>query len=170
LAGPEISTTTVDRLAGYRQAFDEFGVPFPTRWLRYGNLRPESGFEAVEGLFAGRQTPTAILAANDQMAIGAMRGILQRGFEIPQRVSVVGFDDITLASFVTPALTTMALPLHPMGVAAGEMILRLLAGVEQPPEVWFTPKLTVRESSAELPTPVEGAHTRADGATGRAGR
>jgi LacI family transcriptional regulator len=170
VAGPQASTTTVDRLAGYRHAFDEFGVPFPSRWLRYGNLRPESGFEAVEGLFAGRRTPTAILAANDQMAIGAMRGILQRGLEIPHRVSVVGFDDIALASFLTPALTTMALPLYPMGVAAGEMILRLLAGVEQPPEIWFTPKLTVRESSAEPPAPGEAVPAGADGATGRAGR
>lgn len=152
LAGPEISTTTVDRLAGYRQAFDEFGLPFPSRWLRYGDLRPESGLDAAEKLFASRRAPTAILAANDQMAIGAMRGILQRGLEIPRQVSVVGFDDIALASFVTPALTTMALPLHRMGVAAGEMTLRSLAGVEQPPEVWFTPKLVVRESSAAPPT------------------
>jgi LacI family transcriptional regulator len=104
------------------------------------------------------------------MAIGAMRGILQRGLEIPHRVSVVGFDDIALASFLTPALTTMALPLYPMGVAAGEMILRLLAGVEQPPEIWFTPKLTVRESSAEPPAPGEAVPAGADGATGRAGR
>jgi LacI family transcriptional regulator len=160
LAGPKASTTTVDRLEGYRIAFDEFGVPFPSRWLRYGNLRPESGLEAVESLFAGRQTPTAILAANDQMAIGAMRGILQRGLAIPYGVSVVGFDDIALASFVTPALTTMALPLYPMGVAAGEMVLRLLAGVEQPPEIWFTPKLTVRESSAGSPGPNGGAVLR----------
>jgi LacI family transcriptional regulator len=151
LAGPRGSTTTLDRLRGYRDAFDEFGVPFPFRLLRYGNLRPESGLEAVKGLFAGHRTPTAILAANDQMAIGAMRGILGRGLAIPREVSVIGFDDIALASFVTPALTTMGLPLYSMGVAAGEMILQLVAGVEQPREIWFTPKLTVRESSAEAP-------------------
>jgi LacI family transcriptional regulator len=157
LAGPRISTTTVDRLAGFRQAFDEFGLPFPSRWLRYGDLRPGSGLEAAEKLFASRRAPTAILAINDQMAIGAMRGVLQRGLEIPRQVSVVGFDDIALASFVTPALTTMALPLHQMGVAAGEMILRPLAGVEQPQEVWFTPTLVVRESSAEAATTQAGA-------------
>jgi hypothetical protein len=54
----------------------------------------------------------------------------------------------------------MALPLYPMGVAAGEMVLRLLAGVEQPPEIWFTPKLTVRESSAGSPGPNGGAVLR----------
>jgi LacI family transcriptional regulator len=149
LTGPPSSTTAVDRLTGYRQAFDEYGVPFPSRWLRYGDLRPESGLKVVEGLFAGHRPPTALLAINDQMAIGAMRGLLQRGLAIPRHVSVVGFDDIALASFVTPALTTMALPLYPMGIAAGDMILRLVAGVEQPAETWFTPKLMVRESSAE---------------------
>ena len=91
------------------------------------------------------------------MTIGAMRGTLQRGLEIPRQVSVVGFDDIALASFVTPSLTTMALPLSRMGIAAGEMMLRLLAGLEQPQEVWFTPKLVVRESSAEPPTKREDA-------------
>jgi LacI family transcriptional regulator len=161
LAGPKISTTTVDRLAGFRQAFDEFGLPFPSRWLLYGDLRPESGLEAAERLFATRRAPTAILAINDQMAIGAMRGILRRGLEIPRQVSVIGFDDIALASFVTPALTTMALPLHQMGVAAGEMILRSLAGMEQPKEAWFTPTLVVRESSAEPPTTLEAARAGA---------
>jgi LacI family transcriptional regulator len=148
LGGPKLSTTTVDRLAGFRQAFDEFGLPLPSHWLRHGDLRPESGFEAVEKLFGSRQVPTAFLAINDQIAIGAMRAILHRGLEIPRQVSVVGFDDIALASFVTPALTTMALPLHQMGVAAGEMVLGSLAGAEQSQEIWFTPTLVVRESSA----------------------
>ncbi len=105
----------------------------------------------------GKTRPTAILAINDQMAIGAMRAVLRLGVRIPQEVSVVGFDDIALASFVTPALTTMALPLHRMGVAAGEMILHALASVEQPHEVWFKPKLMVRESSAPPPNRRERA-------------
>lgn len=76
---------------------------------------------------------------------------------------MVGFDNIALGSFVTTALTTVALPLHPMGVAAGEMFLRLLAGVEKPRRIWFPPKLTVRESSAESPTPAARTHAEARG-------
>ncbi|HTU01439.1 MAG TPA: LacI family DNA-binding transcriptional regulator [Candidatus Sulfotelmatobacter sp.] len=146
LAGPPSSSTSVDRLAGYRRAFEESAVPFPSRSLRHGDLRPHSGYEAARRLFASSRPPTAILAANDQMAIGAMRAILECGLRVPDQVSVVGFDDIALASFVTPALTTMALPLHRMGVAAGEMILNPATGGRQ--EVWFTPRLVVRESSA----------------------
>jgi DNA-binding LacI/PurR family transcriptional regulator len=74
------------------------------------------------------------VVGNDKIAIGAVRRILQCGWAIFRRVSVVGFDDIAPGSFVTTAVTTVALPLLPMGVAAGEMILCLLAGVEQPPE------------------------------------
>jgi LacI family transcriptional regulator len=148
LAGPKSSTTTMDRLAGYREACSAAGVRIPAGWFVYGDLRPECGREAAERLLAGRSRPTAVLAINDQMAIGAMRAVFRRGLRVPEDVSVVGFDDIALASYVTPALTTMALPLHAMGVAAGEMILGALAGDTQPREIWFTPRLVVRESSA----------------------
>ncbi len=125
----------------------------PRRTPRYGDLRPESGLKTAEKLFTSRRAPTAILTSNDQMAIGTMRGIVLCGLEIPRQVSVVGFDDITLASFVIPALTAMALPQYQVRVAAGEMILRHLAGVDQPRDVWFTPKLVVRESSAQPDDP-----------------
>ncbi len=148
LAGPNSSTTTADRLTGYRQACAEAGVRIPREWCLYGDLRPEFGREAADRLMAGKSRPTAILAINDQMAIGAMRAVHRLGLRVPEEVSVVGFDDIALASFVTPALTTMALPLHHMGVAAGEMILRALTGEPEPREVWFKPQLVVRESSA----------------------
>lgn len=151
LAGPKSSTTTADRLAGYRKAFAEHGLRLPADWCLYGDLRPESGLRATEHLLAARRRPTGILAINDQMAIGAMRALLRRGVEVPQQVSVVGFDNIALASFVTPALTTMALPLYRMGAAATEIMLRLLAGAAQVEEVWFTPELVVRESSAGPP-------------------
>lgn len=157
LAGPPSSTTTADRLAGYRKALAEFRLGLPARWCLHGDLRPESGSRAAKALLASRTRPTAILAINDQMAIGAMRALAEQGIHVPGQVSVVGFDDIALASFVTPALTTMALPLYRMGVAAGEMILKGLSGAEQPPEVWFTPTLLVRESSAEPPPPRNGA-------------
>jgi LacI family transcriptional regulator len=157
LAGPKSSTTTADRLAGYRQAFAEAGVAIRPEWCLYGDLRPECGWEGADRLMGGKIRPTAMLAINDQMAIGAMRLVLRLGVRVPQEVSVVGFDDIALASFVTPALTTMALPLHRMGVAAGEMILRASASVEPPHEVWFKPKLMVRESSAQPPNRREEA-------------
>ena len=152
LAGPATSTTTADRLAGYRNAFAEHGLRLPASWCVYGDLRPESGFSAAAGFMASHPRPTAILAINDQMAIGAMRALLNRGIRIPEEVSIVGFDNIALASFVTPALTTMALPLGRMGAAAAEALLRVLGGEAKIEEIWFTPELVVRESSAEPPS------------------
>jgi LacI family transcriptional regulator len=147
IAGPRQSTTTADRLAGYRGAFAEHEVRLPASRCLYGDLRPESGRCAAESLLRARRPPTAVLAANDQMAIGAIRALLQHGLTIPGDVSVVGFDDIALASFITPALTTMALPLYRMGVAAADMMLHALAGDGPAQEAWFTPELVVRESS-----------------------
>jgi LacI family transcriptional regulator len=156
LAGPRNSTTTIDRLAGYRAACAEAGVRIPAGWCVFGDLRPDCGRDATERLLAARPRPTAILAINDLMALGAMRAAVRRRLRVPEDVSVVGFDDIALASYVTPALTTMALPLHEMGIAAGEMILRTLTGEAEPREVWFKPQLVVRESSAAPPTGRKG--------------
>jgi LacI family transcriptional regulator len=160
IAGPRHSTTTADRLAGYRGAFAEHGVRLPASRCLYGDLRPESGRRAAETLLRARRPPTAVLAANDQMAIGAIRALLQRGLAIPADVSVVGFDDIALASFITPALTTMALPLYRMGVAAADMMLHSLAGDRLAQEAWFTPELVVRESSG-MPPGVAARRARA---------
>jgi LacI family transcriptional regulator, galactose operon repressor len=70
---------------------------------------------------------------------------------VPGDLSVVGFDNIELASYVTPALTTMALPLAHMGAAAMEIMLRCLADPRHAEEIWFTPELTARESSGPPP-------------------
>jgi LacI family transcriptional regulator len=147
IAGPAASTTGADRLAGYRLAAREHGLAIPRRWVRAGDLRPTSGAEAAAALLRLRPRPTAILAANDQMAIGAMRAARAVGLAVPGDLSVVGFDDIELASCVTPPLTTMALPLARMGAAAMEIMLRCLADPHHAEEIWFTPELAARESS-----------------------
>jgi len=151
IAGPAASTTGADRLAGYRLAAREHGLSIPPRWVRAGDLRPASGAEAASALLRLRPRPTAILAANDQMAIGAMRAARAGGLAVPDDLSVVGFDDIELASCVTPPLTTMALPLARMGAAAMEIMLRCLADPHHAEEIWFTPELAARESSGPAP-------------------
>ena len=82
------------------------------------------------------------------MAIAAIRAALKRGLRVPEDLSVVGFDNIELASYVNPALTTMGLPLYRMGVAAAEIAIRLPARDSRADEAWFTPELIIRESTA----------------------
>lgn len=151
IAGPAASTTGADRLAGYRRALRDHDILLPARFVREGDLRPASGARAALALLRRRPRPTAILAANDQMAIGAMGAAQGVGLAVPGDVSVVGFDNIELASHVTPPLTTMALPLARIGAAAMEIMLRQLAEPKHAEEVWFVPELVVRNSSGPPP-------------------
>ena len=147
LSGPDTSTSIQDRMKGYQRAILEHGLSLPDGWILRGDLRPASALELAGRLLSARQRPTAILAANDQMAIATIRAALKLGLRVPEDLSVVGFDNIELASYVSPALTTMGLPLYQMGVAAAEIAIRLLAGTSGKEEAWFTPELIVREST-----------------------
>lgn len=147
LSGPDTSTSIQDRMKGYQRAILEHGLSLPEGWILRGDLRPASALELAGRLLSARQRPTAILAANDQMAIATIRAALKLELRVPEDLSVVGFDNIELASYVSPALTTMGLPLYQMGVAAAEIAIRLLAGTSGKEEAWFTPELIVREST-----------------------
>lgn len=151
LSGPMTSTSIQDRMRGYRRALKEHGLSLPKDWVLHGDLRPASALQLAERLLTARRQPTAILAANDQMAIATIRAAHHLGLRVPEDLSVVGFDNIELASYMSPALTTMGLPLYRMGVAAAETAIRLLAGTPGNEEAWFTPELIVRESTGPPP-------------------
>jgi LacI family transcriptional regulator len=97
--------------------------------------------------------PSAIFCSNDLMAIGAMRAAADMGVQIPETVSIVGFDDIRLAAFVDPRLTTIHQPIDRVGKTAAELLLRLLSGQEDhPQQVTLQPELVVRKSCSALTT------------------
>jgi DNA-binding LacI/PurR family transcriptional regulator len=99
----------------------------------------------MQRLLALPERPTAILAGNDLMAIGAMQALSERGIGIPSEVAVVGYDDIALASITTPRLTTVAQPKYQMGCSAVEVLLRRLVDDSGPPHrVVLRPQLVVR--------------------------
>src|SRR5690606_28618786 len=110
--GPEELTTTADRLQGYRQALAAAGVPFDPDLVWPGAFTFESGVQAARRYLATADRPTALFAANDQTAIGAMAVLRQAGIRIPEDVSVAGFDDIEQARYVFPTLTTISVPMH----------------------------------------------------------
>lgn len=151
LSGPMTSTSIQDRMRGYRRALKEHGLSLPKDWVLHGDLRPASALQLAERLLTARRRPTAILAANDQMAIATIRAALKLGLRVPEDLSVVGFDNIELASYGSPALTTLGVPLYRIGVAAAETAIRLLAGTPGNEEAWFTPELIVRESTGSPP-------------------
>lgn len=123
LGGPSTVVPSDGRVLGYRNAMCE--IPEARAHIRVleGDFHADSGYELTRMLLDESPMPTAIFACNDLMAIGAMRAIQERGLRIPQNISVVGFDDITLSRYITPPLTTIAQPKYKMGQLALQLLL-----------------------------------------------
>ncbi len=140
------------RFQGYRQALQQAGIPFDEALVRYGTFEPEGVADLVASLFAVPRPadgPSALFAANDVMAIEAMRALSRLGYRVPQDVAVCGFDNIPQAAAVTPALTTVGQDMQAMGRIATEMLLQRLAGADVPSarHVSVPHQLLVRESA-----------------------
>jgi len=123
VAGPAVLTTTTDRLAGLRRAAREHRRTVPARRVVYANFDRDGGATVAGRLLDANPDLTAIIALNDSMAIGALAMLRSRGLTVPGDVTVVGFDDMPIARDVTPALTTVRLPLVDMGERAMRIAL-----------------------------------------------
>ncbi|BBH71355.1 LacI family transcriptional regulator [Actinoplanes sp. OR16] len=126
IAGPRTLTTTTDRLTGFRRAFAEAGVE-PR--VMHADFTRDGGVEATAALLDADPAPTVIVALNDSMAVGALATLRECGVRVPDDISVTGFDDMPIARDVTPALTTVRLPL----VEMGERAMALALGEDQGP-------------------------------------
>jgi len=146
LAGTPGHPDAIARLAGYRLALAEAGCPENAQLIVAGDFLEESGLSTFEQLLARGERFTAIFAANDQMAYGAMLGLFNHGYRIPTDVSLVGFDDQFLSAYTLPPLTTVRQPSEEMGWAAAEAMLRLLSN-EPPMLPSFSADLIVRKSA-----------------------
>lgn len=148
VTGPSVSTTARDRQEGYRLALASYGMEVDPGLVVEGDFDFQSGYQAVAKLpLSGSRMISAIFAHNDLMAIGAIKALQERGLRIPADVAVVGFDNIPLASFITPTLSTVAVPVYDLGVTAMGILAGLLAGREVPPVTTLAAHLEVRESS-----------------------
>ncbi len=140
------------RFKGFRSALEAAGIPVDPRRVRSGNFSAESGYEAMISLLSEPERPTAIVTGNDTIAIGAMAAVSESGLRVPDDVAVVGFDDIPLARYASPALTTVRVPASEMAAVCGDMILDLIeTGWLDPLKRWFPAELVVRRSCGALP-------------------
>lgn len=121
-------TCAHDRLQGYRDGLAEVGLPFDPELVREGDFHQPSGFQSTQALLQLADPPTAIIASNDVMAFGAMDAIKAAGLVVGRDVSLIGFDDILMASQTYPPLTTVRQPLAAMGETAMEMLVTLFHG------------------------------------------
>lgn len=149
ISGPATLRCSRDRIAGYRAALEDAGISVDPRLIRPGSFTQSSGYEQTCALLDLADPPTAIFAGNDAQAMGVYSALHAYGLSIPTDMSVVGFDDVSIATFVTPALTTVRQPLAEMGRMAMRMLLRLIS--KEPLDsmrVELTTNLIVRNSCA----------------------
>jgi LacI family transcriptional regulator len=154
ITGPTHMRVGMDRLVGYREALEFHGLAYRDEYVREGDFYFDSGSAAMQELLALREPPTAVLAASDLMAAGAIRAIEQAALDVPGDIAVVGFDDIQLAAMMQPALTTIRQDKLGLGAAAAEALVRMIELDGTPPPVLTLPvKLVVRDSSGKKRRP-----------------
>jgi LacI family transcriptional regulator len=116
------------RLRGYREALEVHGLAFTDELVASGDFRERGGYHAMQQLLALTPRPTAVFAANDEMAMGALLALGEAGVAVPGELAVVGFDDIPTARLTNPPLTTVAQFQYRLGRRAAELLLERLAG------------------------------------------
>jgi LacI family transcriptional regulator len=150
IGGPAYSRVMQTRIEGARQAIRDFGAPYDPNLIVIGTLPEfEMGYQTALALLKLPQPPTAIFALADVVAVGVLHAAAKLGLGLPDELSVVGFDDIPLASYVIPELTTVAQPIYDMGQTAIEILMRQIGGQDVPFEtITLDARLVIRKSTA----------------------
>lgn len=153
IAGPASLRCSLDRVAGYRAALEAAGISIDPELIRPGDFHLQSGYIQTSSLLALPDPPTAIFAGNDLQAMGVYKALYLRNIHVPERMSVIGFDDIPFTTIVSPSLTTVRQPLFEMGRIATSMLMRLIAGESlDSPRVLLPTTLITRETCAPPPS------------------
>ncbi|MEO8622831.1 MAG: LacI family DNA-binding transcriptional regulator [bacterium] len=127
ICGPPRNADATARLRGYRAAMRDAGLPVHESLVFRGDFTEEGGWQAARSMIATTgPRSTALFAANDAMAVGALLALHEAGFDIPRDISVVGFDDIPIARYVTPSLTTVRVAIDVLGARAAALLFRAL--------------------------------------------
>jgi LacI family xylobiose transport system transcriptional regulator len=149
ISGPLTMMCSRARVDGYQSALNEAGIPFDPQLWRQGDFQSESGYIQGGSLLRMDEPPTAIFAGKDLQAMGVYRVAHELGFAIPKDVSLIGYDDIRVAQWLGPSLTTVRQPLTEMAEEATRMVLRLAAGdTLQTERLELATELVVRASTA----------------------
>ena len=166
IGGPARVWCSRARMDGYRAALEDAGIQVEPDLIRHGDYHVESGYEQGLELLRLENRPTAIFAGSDMQALGLYRAAREVGLRIPEDLSVVGYDDLPVAEWIGPALTTIRQPLMEMADQATRLVLRLARG-ERPPSthIDLATSLVVRQSTAPLEATPGG--TRRKSTSGR---
>ncbi|GAA4194684.1 LacI family DNA-binding transcriptional regulator [Gryllotalpicola kribbensis] len=125
ITGPDDMLASTARLSGYRAALDAAGIPIRREWVKPGKFHHDDGYEQGLALLSGDDRPTAIFASSDIQALGVYDAARALGLDIPRDLSVVGYDDLAIAKWAGPAMTTVHVPLAEMAEQAMQLVTRL---------------------------------------------
>ncbi|AMM25284.1 LacI family DNA-binding transcriptional regulator [Variovorax sp. PAMC 28711] len=150
IGGPAGVAPSEQRIEGWRMALAESGsAPAGDALLWRGGFTSQGGYEAMHAILRTEEAPSAVFVCNDLMAIGALRAAHETGIQVPDTLSIVGFDDIELSAYTSPPLTTVAQPKARIGALAVDMLLERVTGRRhEPRKVVLQPELVVRASTA----------------------
>lgn len=152
IGGPLESAPSAERFHGYRTALDDAGIASNPTLVRHGAFTVRTGLQYGRDLLSSAEPPTAIVAGNDEIAIGVLAAAKELGVDIPRALSVSGFDDTPQTEWTTPSLTSVRQPLDGMGRMAVETVLGMAEGVQPASRhLQLATPLNVRESTGPVP-------------------
>lgn len=150
LSAPDNLTFSQFRMNGYRKGLSNYEIPIMPELILEGDLTHRGGYKLAKMLLDLPDPPTAIIASNDLMAIGAMSAVQERGLVVGKDIAITGFDDIPTAEYSHPPLTTLHQPIYKIGRMVCKMLINKIQGKElEQEQIILKPRLIVRQSSGE---------------------
>ncbi|MBP2001928.1 LacI family transcriptional regulator [Paenibacillus shirakamiensis] len=150
ISGPSNSSDNALRYQGYLRAMHEANLEEKAKWRLGGNFVREGGYSATKMMMMQGDMPSAIFYGNDEMAIGGLKALEEGNISVPNDISIIGFDDIQLAEYLTPPLTTVRQPKHESGSLAGHLLFQMLNKEEVNEAYKLTIELIERASVQQL--------------------
>lgn len=151
IAGPDNLAANRDRFKGYLQTMRALGIEYNPEWIVQSDWSNQGGYEAMKQLLRAKGF-TAVIASNDETAIGALRAIQEHGLNVPNQLSIVGYDDIPITEWVYPSLTTVRQPFRDIGIKAAEGLFLQIEDANDPGasgRFLLKPRLVTRDSCGQ---------------------
>ena len=147
ISGPLNVSTSIERFEGYKAVLAQHSIPFRPEMCRHGSYTVESGYNAVLELERSGISYSAILAANDLMALGALKAVREFGYRVPEDVQIIVFDNIEFSQYCEPSLSTMQQPTFDMGAKAVELLTGIIEKRDPVQPERLIPKLLMRKTT-----------------------
>jgi LacI family transcriptional regulator len=151
ISGPPETVSGGERLEAFVEGATSRGVRVQDEYVRIGDFRRRSGKRAMRELLGLEEPPTAVFAANNLMALGALQALAEAGMRIPENISFASFDDVSWFPLLNPPVTAIAQPVGELGAAAARMLPEMVEGRSRPESVILEARLVIRGSCSAVP-------------------